>query len=275
MEPADRNKSLLTHKITAAAQTWLDSRGFKPVETEVFMPAVAAEKAWIADLASVIHPTQTELIELRFIPRRPSWRSAKEVMDAWEAKLGELQRQMTCLVEVKSSRSDFTGDRKWNLTPPVDMAFLAIPAGLIRPDEWPDGWGILEFRDDKMVKLRNPNVRQSTVEQRLHVIYQIAIRRDHRTRYASAREQDKQERIERAERLSVNRLSNIVKAVTAITTGKHKWGAQITSVEDALKYYGVRDARPDHLAQLGALLGIASAAGRSAADPHAPEEVMP
>jgi len=73
----DRNKTDLTHAVTQAAMTWLDERGFKPVETEVEIA-----RGWVADLASAIFPTPTELINLKLIPHRPDWEAEDEIQEA-------------------------------------------------------------------------------------------------------------------------------------------------------------------------------------------------
>lgn len=261
---ADRNKSDLTHQVTEATCTWLDNHGFKPVETEVEMPwTKVEEKAWIADLAAVICPTQTELIEMKMIPRPPRWRYAKpdggydEKYEAWESLYKPLDRRMTCLVEVKTTRSDYLGDRKWTLTPATDLAFVAVPSGLVKPEEWPVGWGVFELRGDTMVKVRNPVPRVATVEEHLSVIYQIAVRRDHRTRYAENREWWKKHRMEMAVQTSTDRIDKIIDAVRDIAAGKTRWGHPISSVDEALRMHGVRNAREPQLERLAELFGIA------------------
>lgn len=261
----DRNKTDLTHKITDAASQWLDNHGFKPVETEVCVPSAPTEKGWIADLASVICPTQTELIELRFIKRPPQYRYGHRNEDyeerraAWETEFKKVFRRMTCLVEVKTSRSDFIGDRKWKLTPPTDLAWIALSPGIATVEECPEGWGILVMRGDLINQVRVPTPRVSTVEEQLHVIYQIAIRRDHRTRYAQEREWQKEDRIRRAGTESRDRMQNIIHAVRDIAAGKFQYSeTPINSVEDALSYHGVRNAKERELEMLAELFGIAA-----------------
>src|ERR1039458_5691991 len=106
-EPLDRNKTKLTHDVTNAAHFYLDERGFKPLETEV-----AVTNRWVADLCGVTSPTQTELIKLGLLSRSPTWKAPRWKRDAWYKMLMALLDIMTCLVEVKTSRSDFNHDKK-------------------------------------------------------------------------------------------------------------------------------------------------------------------
>lgn len=52
--------------------------------------------------------------------------------------------------EVKTSRSDFLSDRKWqNYLPYVNYFYFATPPGLIRPRELPNEIGLLEMGGEK------------------------------------------------------------------------------------------------------------------------------
>lgn len=247
---ADRNKTALTHKITDAAYRWLDNHGFKPVETEVWMPGSTNgdnQKGWVADLASVIYPTQTELINLRFIKRPPPWRyrsgneGYEEKRAAWDSEFKKIFRRMTALIEVKSSRSDFLGDRKWKMIAPTDLAWVAMQTGVASISEVPEAWGVLILRGDEVHQLRIPTPRVATVEEHLHVIYQIAIRRDHRTRYAQEREWQKEYRIRDAEEREERKIDKVISAVRDIARGHHgSPNRPILSVKEALEYYGIK-----------------------------------
>ena len=264
----DRNKTELTHKITDAAFLWLNNHGFKPVETEVGMPWCTNglnQKGWIADLASVVDPTQTELINLRLAKRPPQYRYGQknegyEVRQAaWKAEYTKVYRRMTCLVEVKTSRGDFMGDRKWKMIPPTDLAWIAMAPGIATVEECPEGWGILTMRGDQLQQVRVPTPRVATTEEQLFVIYQIAIRRDHRERYKSEREWQKEDRIRRGAEESRNRLTNVIHAVRDIAAGKHGYSNRsINCIEDALSYHGVRNVRECDLKMLAELFGIAA-----------------
>lgn len=258
-EPEDRNKSSLTHRVTRAASLWLDNHGFKPVETEVWLESGDINgKGWIADLAAVICPTQTELINMKMIPRRPPWGKVKEVREAWEEQYRALDRMMTCIVEVKTSRNDFVRDRKWKATPPSDLAFIAIPHGIVAESFWPKNWGVLEYRKSTLVKLRNPVPRISTVNEKLGLIYQIAIRRDHRTRYKVTRQWAKTCRVREAEEKHTNRIGKLINAFEAIASGRINSIRTVTSVQQTLEYYGIRGVNSWQLESLGKLFKIAA-----------------
>jgi len=257
----DRNKSPITHEVTDAVASWLDAHGFKPVETEV--PLVAG---WVADLAGVICPTQTELIALKLIQRPPSWnemhslKTKRRTWDpdaykAWQGTLDALRRTMTCLVEVKTSRADYCGDRKWTLTPPTDLAFVAFPRGLVKPEEWPTGWGILEFHDGAIKQLRAPTPYFSEDSLQRDVILSIAIRRDHHTRYARFREVQKDTRLVAASETSLARMRDVVRTVLSVARGER------SNLEECLMFSRIHkhmDTVPEWLLEpLRELYGIA------------------
>ena len=261
----DLNKTPLTHDVTSAVAFWMDEKGFKPVETEVPMPWVKEnDKGWIADLAGVIVPTQTELINLKLLTRAPKYYLSNgyfgnpdeeykpnPAYEKWSEERFIKQRLMTCLVEVKTSRGDFVGDRKWNLDVPSDLAYLAVPKGLISPDEWPVGWGILEFSENAIRQKRPSFQFTATVEHQRDIILAIAIRRDHNTRYARLREHEREDRQRRnLERINYS-IRDIHRAIIDITKGKHE------SVENVLRYQGIRNVNPWVIKELEQLWGIA------------------
>jgi hypothetical protein len=63
------------------------------------------------------------------------------------------------IVECKLSRADFLCDREkqWRIDPEIALGcerhYLA-PLGLLRPEELPDGWGLLEMQARKIVVSR-------------------------------------------------------------------------------------------------------------------------
>lgn len=237
----DRNKTELTHKVTNAVDCWLDERGFKPTETEVCVC-----DGWVADLAGVIVPTQTELQKLKLMPPKPKWNKREEV-EAWYALANERQQLMTALVEVKTSRADFLGDKKWGQQPPVNLAYLAIPNDLpVSPEEIPAGWGLITYSSatQNMRALRPAVIREITVEQKLWVVHEIAVRRDHRTRYEALRESQKDERIHANQEVSRTRVHDAIRAVTAIFHGCEypgkPWATRYNSVQEVLEHFNIK-----------------------------------
>lgn len=221
----DRNKSRLTHDVTRAVASWMDGRGMKPVETEVYI-----QGGWCADLAASFAPTQTELIEMRLIARKPPWKAPKEKQDAWEASCYALLRLMVVVVEVKTSRADYSKDKKWKITNPVDLCYVAIPSGMVREEEYPEGWGVLAYLSDGSIRcVRNPTPAVSTIERRMNVIYQIAIRRDHHTRHKRMREYNQKQRMDDCESKSIERIGSIARVLISIARGENE------SVEGCLK----------------------------------------
>jgi len=245
----DQNKTELTKQITAATGFWLDERGVKPVETEV-----TVAQGWIADIAGVVCPTQTELQDLKLIRRKPSWKkSAEEAV--WEVEAGILNRMMTVVVEVKTSRSDFRGDNKWQRDPLADLCWLAVPAGLVGETERPTGWGILEYSEkrDCMISRVVPPVRTTTAEQQRDLIHAVACRRDNHTRYEHINRLRKEYREEDKHRQSLTRVKDAMRAALSIARGEHG------SVEEALEYHRIKLKGTYELEMLGltALWGVA------------------
>ena len=246
----DQNKTEITKQITAATGFWLDERGVKPVETEVTIAW-----GWIADIAGVVCPTQTELQDLKLIRRKPSWKKSEEEKQAWEVEAGVLNRLMTVVVEVKTSRSDFRGDKKWEWEPPADLCWLAVPAGLIAETERPKGWGILEYSEkrDCMISKVVPPVRTTTAEQQRDLVYAVACRRDNHTRYEHINRLRKEYRDEDKHRQSLTRVKDAMRAALSVARGEYG------SVEGALEAHRIKLKGGYELEMLGltALWGVA------------------
>jgi hypothetical protein len=235
----DRNKTELTKLVTAAAFRYLDERGFKPVETEV--PVC---DGWVADLAGVISPTQTELQELKLLPPKPGWKKPQADREAWCALANKTQALMTALVEVKTSCSDFRGDKKWTSGLPTNLAYLAIPNDLaIGAEEIPGGWGVLQYSvsSDCLRITRPPSIRQVSTALQLDVLHEIAVRRDHHTRYERERSFRKEAIVHRNEDVSRTRMSTAIRAVAAVINGHSMGGiAKHGSIKEALEYHGIK-----------------------------------
>lgn len=238
----DRNKSELTQNITRLASLWLDGKGFKPVETEV-----GVTNGWIADLAGVCCPTQTEAIDMKLIGRAPRWRASSEAfyidaMKTWRDKLNAIPCPLTALVEVKISPGDYNGDRKWTAEWPTNLCYVAMPENMIDAMKWPKGWGVILFSQEGTTirKVFPPaRIQPLTHEQQLATVLSIAVRRDNNTRYARLRELQKKIRIEDGQEKMVHRFSSTIRAVRSIMKGK--------PIEEALHYHGIKTRLPVHV----------------------------
>jgi hypothetical protein len=222
---ADQNKTQLTREITAAAVAWLDAKGFKPIETEV--PVTAG---WIADVAGIICPTTTELINLKLLRRKPRYRDNHSVYKDWKTDRDWFPLHITGLVEVKTSRGDFLKEKKWSIISPTHLCWLAVPAGLIQANEHWAGWGVLEFNKSKQLRIvqQAEFMRVNSPHEILCVCHNIGIRRDHHTRYARFREQRSNKQQQHNEYKTRARITVCIRAVTDIFTGKH-------TVEEAME----------------------------------------
>lgn len=240
----DRNKTELTQNITRLAALWLDGKGFKPVETEI---SVAPQ--WVADVAGVCCPTQTEMINLKLIKppprsrdfRDPTYQLYGEKYAAWREQYEGMPRQLTALIEVKTSVGDYRGDSKWTRDWPTDLCYVAMPEGMIPPERWPKGWGVILFsKNGTTVRRTFPSeLRPSNFEQRFHVVHNLAVSRDHKTRYERMRQFEKQVRIRQGEEKTLHRIRNVISFVRAITRG--------TPVERAARSYGIRTRLPEYM----------------------------
>lgn len=191
----DENKTALTHRVTAIAAGYLDGAGFKPIETEV--PVAAG---WIADLASFVDPTRTEARKLKLVSAKRGQIGEQE----YQELMWHCGPYLTALVEVKVTPGDFRKDidRKFNCPhPPAHLLYLAYPRGMIEPDQIPAGWLGLEtskegtrllkrhnapYNNHRPFDLRSPPYAQSPGDV-AEFIAEVAIRRDHRTRFVAVK----------------------------------------------------------------------------------------
>jgi hypothetical protein len=221
----DRNKTEETHKLTQAVAQWLDEKGAKPVETEV-----PVARKWIADLAGVIHPTQTELIELKLIKRKPStwltrshntgkFEPTPEYLE-WAKQVRELTKPLTIVVEVKTTRADFKGDRKWTAKPVANLMWVATPTGLLKEGELPEGWGLLELGPRGLKQVAAPTPHQVTMKQQFDVTLAVAVRRDHHTRYARLKTYQQADRLEAGASKTLHRVQSLAKALMDVVEAK-------------------------------------------------------
>jgi len=81
----------------------------------------------------------------------PSWtvrRGKLRILDAWAMRKSWTAPRFTGY-EIKVSRSDFLGDDKWEeYLPYCEYFFFACPKGMIKPDELPDGIGLVYVYPD-------------------------------------------------------------------------------------------------------------------------------
>lgn len=262
-ETPDRNKTELTQNVTRYAVLWLDAKGFKPVETEV---SIGVSRGWVADVGGAIMPTQTEYINLKLIRRPPRYdfdrrdkpgyqERYREVRDEWNTDYRKLPGILTAIIEVKTSVADFQRDIKFQIAgyDTTNLRYIAMPAGLLAKEKWPTGWGILLYGSSDQIELNGgapePTLRcvqpsplfNSSVEQSRRVILQLAIRRDHVSRYARLRAFQKRICIDNAERKSLTRIRQAISFVLGIAEGH--------SVEDAKLMSGLRVALPNHITE--------------------------
>jgi hypothetical protein len=216
LSPLDANKTVLTHHLTAAAIGYLDAAGCKPIETEV--PVAGG---FIADVASFAYPTPTEVKKLK-INHRFGYDSDYQWYGEFHFRYGHL---LTTVVEVKASKADFLKDIdcKFNgLYFPAHLTYIAYPAGMIADDELPKGWIGLKCSKDgqKLVKRVGwPHVHAMHPGDISDFIAQVAIRRDHLTRYAFHREWMKKYRARERENNIRYTLGHMVNTLAALLKG--------------------------------------------------------
>lgn len=80
-------------------------------------------------------------------------------VDAWTVRVPEI----VAIFESKASRQDFlatfgSGDRHANrLTPVGNLHWCVCARGIAKPEELPEGWGMLQVRGSGLTELRPPN----------------------------------------------------------------------------------------------------------------------
>lgn len=229
-EPLDRNKTDITHRATATAAAWLSGLGCKPVETEVNVG-----QGWVADLATFWTPTMTEAGNAKIIDGNRQQRH--ERFERWSREVGG---RVTLLVEVKVTREDFRRDlgRKYGLhgkneraasmRPLAHLCVLAVTGhDVIKSDEHLVGWSLLRLSEDGSRVLKfdyqwrlNP-LFPIDIE---NLIADVAIRRDHHTRYGSLRRWLKTYRAERSQQNTARktRISEVMERFEEPTQGAER-----------------------------------------------------
>lgn len=212
------NKTELTKQVTKAAIDFLHNAGFKPVETEVTL-----HKGWIADIAGVIVPTKTEAVNLKLI------RKGKRFDASTNIEFSRLPEQIVGAVEVKTTKADYWQDRKFQrkdfnhiLGPAAMLNWLAMPKGMLRSQEWPAQWGILEW-DGNSLSVALPAPLMSALDSwRCRVITEIAMRRDNATRGNRMAAFNEYNRTANVERMTHIRFSKAIELAADLASGKYK-----------------------------------------------------
>lgn len=229
----DQNKTGLTHRITASVVLYLYRHGFKPVATEVPLCA-----GWCADVAGVVMPTPTEAVNLKLVGRKPRNPEAADVppyleghaaeemsewrrsFDEWAKAYDSLPSPLSALVEVKVSRSDFRQDWKWQMKPPANLCYLAIPKGMLRPEEYPAGWFILESAAGGALRIaRRGQVFELDAERQLRAVLAVAVRLDNSVRYSRENLMRKMQRAEDGQRRARSTAHAAMLAMVEIVRG--------------------------------------------------------
>jgi len=231
---ADANKSELTLRITEAAAVWLDNIGAKPVETEV-----PIDRGWVADLAGAWCPTRTEAQMQGLIPRSvrfsgENWDRHEQRREEREKAFDALPAPITIAHEVKVSRGDFRGDKKWDRPWPANMCVLSIPDGMLKPEEYPAGWWIL-LHSTKAGTLRKVErrgeIRAVADSDRMWFIHQVGLRCDHRVRNQRWRDLQKSHRNTENENVNRERMHRLARVMVDIVN------ARFASIDETLGYH--------------------------------------
>jgi len=221
----DKNKTPKTHRATAIVSAYLDARGFKPIETEV-----RVYNGWIADLASFVYPTMTETKKLKLTGYKNILGEAKIEFNDF---IYRYSTPLTAIVEVKVTRQDFKIDMERKFSGqifPAHLCYLAYPRGII--EEPPVGWVGLELdkecqrllRVTRSVLKRNKYnytfVHPQNPGDTIDLIANVAIRREHRTRYQAMRDWLKSYRAKEKQDQKVSDVSELLYWIEKILDGK-------------------------------------------------------
>lgn len=207
----------LTKRIEAAAQLWLATRGFKPVEREI-----SVGPSWRADVAGVCSPTRTDAERLRLIPRRRRRGAVEQDYLRREERYSDLPPIITAIVEVKTSRGDFAKDRKWRAASPVHMRILSVPSGLIRDELLPLDWWILEHsRTGTVRRLRRPGqLVKAPAGNLVNILHELAQKAHDRTTHIWWRDVQARQRAHLAQRRTASTVIQACKILQRVAEGE-------------------------------------------------------
>lgn len=207
----DANKTKETKLITDLSAQWLLKRGFRTVETEV-----QVKRGWVADVAgSQDSITRSNAYKLRMISYLNDHTSFRILPD----------RVWTAIIEVKTSRSDLTRDRKWGCQVlPAHFTYVAVTPNLIDVAEAhvPIDWGILTKRgsNEYLSVHRFCYGTFRTIRDVDKFVQAIAVRRDNATAYARHREWERQHREHNNDRTNKIRISRVTSMLMDVVEGK-------------------------------------------------------
>lgn len=204
-DPLDRNKTALTHRLTALASGYLDVLGCKPIETEV--PVCS----FIVDVAGFTYPTMTEMKKSKLLDSAIADNPLLKGKDRYlitEYITRKTLFPLTAVIEVKVTIADLKKDldRKFNGNI-ADLNYIIIPKNIeAKAKKLIDftflyrnscDWSLLIASDDgeRIIKAEIPHIRPVPIDRTLEIVANIAIRRCHRTRYAYIRNALKQYRV--------------------------------------------------------------------------------
>lgn len=238
----DKNKTPKTHRATAIASAYLDSRGFKPIETEVVV-----YRGWIADLASFVYPTMTETKKLKLTGYK---NILSDVKIEYNDFMYRYSSPLTAIVEVKVTKQDFKKDleRKFSgYIYPAHLCYIAYPKGIIEGP--PAGWIGLEMDSEcrRLLRVTRPVLRRDkqcyiyihpqNPGDTIDLIANVAIRREHRTRYASMREWVKTYKAKEKERKKQSKVTDCISIISKWVIGDKFYR------DKSLRYYIERNLR--------------------------------
>ena len=213
-EPLDRNKTELTHKLTALAVGHLTVIGCKPIETEV-----PVGEGIIVDVAGFTYPSMSELKRGKLlksaIMEEPILKGHSDYFTEEYISRKRLY-PLTAVVEVKITVADFKKDiqRKF-LLPIADLNYIIVPNSIYETCHellqkgqignmsywnW-NTWSFIVASDngERILKSDIPKINTIPIDKTLSIVSQIAIRRCHRTEYAFMRNMLKQYRVKKKE----------------------------------------------------------------------------
>ena len=89
--------------------------------------------------------------------------SNKRRMDAW-AMIPSYSKSLTIAYEIKVTRRDFVQDKKMHeYTMYANEAYLVCPSDVAKPDELPDGWGLLIVSGSRLMTKKKAQYRETDI----------------------------------------------------------------------------------------------------------------